>query len=75
MKTKKEEMFVASPENQAEGERIFASHAKWMEKTNHKDGEMAMLSYNMARNSFRVTLHDDLISNALISDIGLLSLL
>lgn len=42
-------MFIASPENQAEGERIFASHAKWMEKTHHKDGDLAMLSYNFAK--------------------------
>jgi hypothetical protein len=42
-------MFIASPDNQAEGERIFASHAKWMEKTHHKDGDLAMLSYNFAK--------------------------
>ncbi|HLG41324.1 MAG TPA: hypothetical protein VI461_16715 [Chitinophagaceae bacterium] len=43
-------MFIAGPENKAEGDRIFASHAKWMEKTHHKDGELAMFSYNVAKN-------------------------
>lgn len=43
-------MFVSGPENKAEGDRIFASHAKWMEKTHHKDGELAMFSYNIAKN-------------------------
>lgn len=42
-------MFIAGPENNAEGERIFASHAKWMEKSHHKDGELELLSYNVAK--------------------------
>ncbi len=43
-------MFIADTDNKAEGDRLFASHAKWMEKTHHKDGELAMLSYNIAKN-------------------------
>ncbi|MCG7587630.1 hypothetical protein [Photobacterium sp. OFAV2-7] len=39
---------IASADNVAEGERLFASHAKFMEETHHKDGELAMLSYNIA---------------------------
>ena len=29
--------FISPPEHVAEGERIFASHAKWMEETHHSD--------------------------------------
>jgi hypothetical protein len=44
-------IFVANPENQAEGERIFASHAKWMKESHHKNGELEMLSYNVAKSA------------------------
>lgn len=42
-------MFTAGADQVAEGERIFASHAAWMEKTHHRDGELALLQYNVAQ--------------------------
>jgi len=42
-------MFIAGADHVSEGERILASHAKWMEKTHHRDGELALLQYNVAR--------------------------
>lgn len=42
-------MFIAGPEYKAEGDKLFASHAKWMEMTHHRDGELALLSYNVAK--------------------------
>ena len=42
-------MWTATPDLVAEGERIFASHADWMAKSHHKDGELAMLSYNIVK--------------------------
>jgi hypothetical protein len=41
--------FIVGPENKAEGETFLASHAKWMEKSHHKVGELALLSYNIAK--------------------------
>jgi hypothetical protein len=42
-------MFTAGPEAIAEGDRIFASHAKWMKKTHARHGELALLRYNVAK--------------------------
>src|SRR3989442_13780677 len=42
-------IFTAPPDLVAEGDRIFASHAAWMEKTHHRDGELALLVYNVAK--------------------------
>ena len=42
-------MFTAGSDQVAEGDRIFASHAKWMEKTHHRDGDLALLQYNVAK--------------------------
>ena len=44
-------MFVitASPEQVAEGDRIFASHAPWMESTHHRDGDKALLVYDVSK--------------------------
>jgi hypothetical protein len=39
---------IAKAEDVAEGERLFASHAKFMEETHHREGELAMLTYNIA---------------------------
>jgi hypothetical protein len=36
------------PEQVAEGDRIFRSHAPWMEATHHRTGEKALLSYNVS---------------------------
>lgn len=49
--------FIAGPENTAEGNRLFASHAKWMEETHYKDGDLALMSYNVAQGTeFSVAL-------------------
>jgi hypothetical protein len=42
-------IFTAPPELVAEGDRIFNSHAAWMKKTHHRDGELALLLYNVAK--------------------------
>ena len=39
---------IAGAEDTEDGDRLFASHAKFMEETHHRDGELAMLSYNIA---------------------------
>jgi len=33
----------------AEGDRIFASHEKWMASSHHKDGPKALLKYNVSK--------------------------
>lgn len=42
-------IFTASPDQVAEGDRLFTSHAAWMEKTHHQDGARALLAYNVAK--------------------------
>ncbi len=42
-------IFKATPDLTPEGERLFASHASWMAATHHRDGELALLSYNTAQ--------------------------
>ncbi|MFW6079158.1 MAG: hypothetical protein ACODAE_06025 [Gemmatimonadota bacterium] len=42
-------VIVAEPDQVAEGDRIFRSHAKWMESTHDRDGERALLSYNVSK--------------------------
>jgi hypothetical protein len=39
----------APPSEVAEGDRIFASHASWMQSTHHRSGEKALLSYNVSK--------------------------
>lgn len=39
---------IANEEDAAEGDRLFATHAKFMEATHHRTGELALLSYNIA---------------------------
>ncbi len=42
--------FIVAPLDQvAEGERIWQSHAAWMETTHYREGEKALLSYDLAR--------------------------
>jgi len=41
--------FVATPDKVAEVERLIDSHAAWIEKTHHREGAKALLSYNFAR--------------------------
>ena len=42
-------IFTATPDQVAEGDRLFASHAAWMEKTHHRSGDLALLSYNVVK--------------------------
>ena len=42
-------VIVAPPDQVKEGERIFASHAPWMKSTHHRDGEKALLTYNVSK--------------------------
>lgn len=42
-------IFTATPDQVAEADRIFASHAEWMEKTHHREGTLQMLSYNVVK--------------------------
>jgi len=39
------------PELEAEGVRIFASHANWIEANHYSDGDKALLQYNVAKGS------------------------
>jgi hypothetical protein len=42
-------VIVAPPDQVQEGDRIFASHAPWMKATHHRDGNKALLTYNVAK--------------------------
>lgn len=42
-------IFTANPDQVAEGDRLFASHASWMEKTHYRDGDLALLAYNVVK--------------------------
>jgi len=42
-------VIVAPPDQVKEGERIFASHAPWMKASHHRDGNKALLTYNVAK--------------------------
>jgi hypothetical protein len=42
-------VIVAPPEAVAEGDRVFQSHAPWMEATHHRAGDKALLSYNLSK--------------------------
>jgi hypothetical protein len=44
-------IFTAKPDQVAEGDRLFTSHAAWMEKTHHRDGDLALLLYNVVKGS------------------------
>ena len=39
----------ASPEHAAEGERILSSHADWMKRTHYKEGNKALLTYDVSK--------------------------
>ena len=41
--------FVAPPDKVAEVDRLVASHGAWMEKTHHREGPKALLSYNFSK--------------------------
>ena len=38
-------IIIAPPDQVAEGDRLFASHAPWMEATHHRSGDKALLSF------------------------------
>ena len=42
-------IFKADAANVAEGDRLFKSHNEWMQKTHHRDGEKALLTYNVSK--------------------------
>lgn len=42
-------IIVAPAELEAEGDRIFNSHAEWMVRTHYREGEKALLQYNVAK--------------------------
>ena len=42
---------VAPADLVADGDRFFKLHAEWMAKTHHRDGEKALLQYNVAKSS------------------------
>ena len=42
-------IIVAPPDQGKEGDRLFQSHAPWMEATHSRDGEKALLSYNVSK--------------------------
>lgn len=41
--------FTATPDQVEEGDRIFASHAVWMAETHYREGELALLRYNIVK--------------------------
>ena len=42
-------IFTVGPDQVEEGDRIFASHADWMERTHHREGDLALLHYNVVK--------------------------
>ena len=42
-------IIVAPPDQVDEGERIFRSHAPWMEATHHRGGDKALLTYDVSK--------------------------
>jgi len=42
-------IITAPPDQVEEGDRIFRSHGPWMEATHHRQGNKALLSYNVSK--------------------------
>jgi hypothetical protein len=42
-------VIIAPPDQAEEGDRLFRSHGPWLEATHHRDGERALLSYNVSK--------------------------
>ena len=42
-------VIIAPPDQVEEGDRIFRSHGPWMEATHPRDGDKALLSYNVSK--------------------------
>jgi hypothetical protein len=51
-------MIIAPPDQAAEGDRLFKSHGVWMESTHYRDGEKALLSYNVSKEQERTNPTD-----------------
>ena len=42
-------IIIAPPDQVAEDDRLFASHAPWMTDTHHRSGDKALLTYNVSK--------------------------
>ncbi len=42
-------VIVAPADQVEEGDRVFRSHGPWMESTHHREGDKALLSYNVSK--------------------------
>ena len=42
-------VIVAGPDQVEEGDRLFRSHAPWIEATHHREGDKALLSYDVSK--------------------------
>ncbi|MEE8161768.1 MAG: hypothetical protein V3T61_09045 [Acidobacteriota bacterium] len=42
-------IFTATPDLVEEGDQIFESHAQWMAESHHREGEKALLRYNVSQ--------------------------
>lgn len=42
-------VITATPDLVEEGDRIFSSHASWMESSHHRQGDKALLSYDVSK--------------------------
>ena len=42
-------IFITPPELVDEGDKIFASHAAWMEREHNREGELSLLRYNIIK--------------------------
>lgn len=42
-------IFTATPDLVQEGDRLFENHAAWMAQSHQRDGDKALLSYNIAK--------------------------
>lgn len=42
-------LFTCGPEDVAAGDALFADHAEWMERSHPRDGDLALVAYNVVR--------------------------
>lgn len=42
-------IMTCGPEDVAEGDALFEAHAEWMERSHHRDGDLALLAYNVVK--------------------------
>ena len=48
-KTQVNIVFIVPPDLVEQGDKLFASHADWMERTHYREGEKALLRYNIVK--------------------------